>query len=328
VTPTANGAQGKTASDLGMLFITRHDTTPDGTFLESSAKTPNEAVIIPQSTRAGYWQLGVASQENPMSYELCLDTSALTETESNETVVLLRNAATGGLWHPHDTYLATRDSTRYACTDELSSFGDVALGSGQGVSMAAPVLLTPDEGSTHVSTSTALTWETVPEAASYEVQVALHASFAATLVDTAGVVGTSLPVASLLRKTPHYWRVRGMTVTGTAGPWSAPWRFTTSDTGVAVEDDVEVPDEAVLYANYPNPFNPQTTIPFALPQPGPVRLMIYDVLGREIAVLIDSTFPAGQHEAVFDASGLPSGVYLYRLQTDGWTRTRTMLLVK
>ena len=328
VTPTANGAQGKTASDLGMLFITRHDTAPTGTFLESSATTPSEAVIMPQSTQGGYWQLGVASQENPMSYELCLDTSALTETEANETVVLLRNAATGGFWQPHDTYLETRGSTRYACTDGLSSFGDVALGSGQAVSMTAPVLLAPDDESAHVAPGTALTWETVPEAAFYEVQVALNASFAAALIDTTDVVSTSLPIAGLLRKTRHYWRVRGVAATGEAGPWSAPWRFTTSDTGVAVEDEAEVPDEAVLYANYPNPFNPQTTIPFALPQPSPVRLMIYDVLGREIAVLIDSTFPAGQHEAVFDAAGLPSGVYLYRLQAHSQTRTRTMLLLK
>lgn len=328
VTPTANGAQGKTTADLGVLYVTRHDTAPGGPFLESSAKTPGAAVIIPQSTRGGYWQLGTAGQETPMSYELCLDTAALTETESNETIVLLRNAATGGLWQPHDTYLAMRGATRYACTGGLTSFGDAALGSGHDVSMAAPVLLAPDAESAHVAPGTALTWESVPEAAFYELQVALNASFAAVLVDTSGVAGTSLPIAGLLRKTRHYWRVRGMTVAGEAGPWSAPWRFTTSDTGVAVEDEAEVPDEAVLHANYPNPFNPQTTIPFALPQAGPVRLVIYDVLGREMVVLMDGTLPAGRHEAVFDATGLPSGVYFYRLQTAGWTRTRTMLLLK
>ena len=59
-----------------------------------------------------------------------------------------------------------------------------------------------------------------------------------------------------------------------------------------------------------------------------MRLTVYDVLGREVAVLVDERLPAGRHEAVFEASGLPSGVYVYQLQTARQRLSRTMLLLK
>jgi len=79
-------------------------------------------------------------------------------------------------------------------------------------------------------------------------------------------------------------------------------------------------DEADLpftVENYPNPFNPQTTLRFTLPEEAHVRLTVYDVLGREIMVLVDGTRLAGTHEAHFDGSRLPSGIYVYRLRVTG-----------
>jgi hypothetical protein len=96
---------------------------------------------------------------------------------------------------------------------------------------------------------------------------------------------------------------------------------------VGVEEE-QLPSSFALEANYPNPFNPQTTIGFALPQSGQVRLVVYDVLGRAVARLVEGTLAAGRHEVVFDASGLPTGVYLYRLEADGFVQVRRMLLVK
>lgn len=89
-----------------------------------------------------------------------------------------------------------------------------------------------------------------------------------------------------------------------------------------------LPQTLALHANYPNPFNPTTTFAYSLPQAGPVRLAVYDALGREVALLHDGPRTAGTHTAVFDASALASGVYLYRLEAAGQVRTRTMLLVK
>src|SRR5690606_23738549 len=90
----------------------------------------------------------------------------------------------------------------------------------------------------------------------------------------------------------------------------------------------ELPSSAALAQNYPNPFNPSTSIPFTLDRAQRVRLAVYDVLGREVAVLVDGVQPAGTHRAAFDAAGLASGVYVYRLRTGAGTLTRTMTLVE
>ena len=92
--------------------------------------------------------------------------------------------------------------------------------------------------------------------------------------------------------------------------------------------DVEAPNEFVLDAAYPNPFNPSTTIRFSLPESAQVRLVVFDVLGREVRVLVDGTREAGTHEVVFDASDLPGGTYLYRLETPQGGFVRTMLLAR
>lgn len=83
-----------------------------------------------------------------------------------------------------------------------------------------------------------------------------------------------------------------------------------------------------LEQNYPNPFNPSTQIRFALRASHLARLTVYDVLGREIAVLVDGVMPAGTHNVTFDASNLPSGVYIYRLEAAGQVQTRRMILIK
>lgn len=84
----------------------------------------------------------------------------------------------------------------------------------------------------------------------------------------------------------------------------------------------------MLKPNHPNPFNPSTTISYALPEAGPVRLAVYNLLGEEIAVLQDGRQSAGSHELRFDGTVLPSGIYIYRLEAAGITQTRSMHLVK
>ncbi len=90
----------------------------------------------------------------------------------------------------------------------------------------------------------------------------------------------------------------------------------------------EIPASVALQQNYPNPFNPETTIRYGLPEAGDVRLAVYDAAGQEVAVLIDRAQPAGHYAVRFAASHLPSGLYVYRLETGGETMARAMLLVK
>ncbi len=98
---------------------------------------------------------------------------------------------------------------------------------------------------------------------------------------------------------------------------------------LASPEAVEVPTQLRLEPNYPNPFNPTTTIRFALPEAGPVSLEVYDVLGRRVARLLDrDPREAGWHAVRFDATGLASGIYFYRVEIGRQRQVRKMLLVK
>ena len=93
------------------------------------------------------------------------------------------------------------------------------------------------------------------------------------------------------------------------------------------------PEEFALYPNFPNPFNPRTTIRFTLPESGPVRLSVYDVLGRQVRLLADQSFSAGVHDLPWDGRdqdgrAVGSGVYFYRIDASAWTQRRKMLLLK
>ena len=87
----------------------------------------------------------------------------------------------------------------------------------------------------------------------------------------------------------------------------------------------ELPVSVKLSRNYPNPFNPETTIEYTLPRAETVRLVVYDLLGREVARLVDGLRPAGRHQIRFRAGELPSGTYVYRLETAGERHTQTMV---
>ncbi|MDZ4699212.1 MAG: T9SS type A sorting domain-containing protein [Rhodothermales bacterium] len=100
-------------------------------------------------------------------------------------------------------------------------------------------------------------------------------------------------------------------------------------TGVAIEPiSSEVPSFFALKQNYPNPFNPTTTIEFQLVSAGAIRLAVYDVLGREVALLADGVQPAGTYSVRFDARDMASGLYFYTLEGNGVNSTRKMLLIK
>ena len=78
----------------------------------------------------------------------------------------------------------------------------------------------------------------------------------------------------------------------------------------------------VLFQNYPNPFNPNTKIEFELPKNENVKLIIYDLLGREVNTLVNDNLSAGKHEAVFDGLNLSSGIYFYKLETEKFSQTK------
>jgi len=88
------------------------------------------------------------------------------------------------------------------------------------------------------------------------------------------------------------------------------------------------PNSFRLHQNYPNPFNPKTKIKMEIAKLGDVKLVVYDILGREVAKLINEKLKPGTYELEFDGSNYASGVYFYQLLTNNYSETRRMLLIK
>lgn len=97
---------------------------------------------------------------------------------------------------------------------------------------------------------------------------------------------------------------------------------------VGVDDENQIAASFTLPQNYPNPFNASTTISYELPESGPVTLCIYNPLGQKVATLFEGVQQAGEHKAVWDAKGAPSGVYFYRITAGEYNQTRSMVVLR
>ena len=111
--------------------------------------------------------------------------------------------------------------------------------------------------------------------------------------------------------------------TTTIGFW-----YTQQSIVTGIGSGPELPTEFRLEQNYPNPFNPSSDIRYQIPEFRTVRLGVYDILGREVAVLVNEAKPPGAYIVRFDAGGLASGVYLYRLTAGWFVETKNMVVVK
>jgi hypothetical protein len=154
-----------------------------------------------------------------------------------------------------------------------------------------------------------------------------------TLTDTARVT------TGLQENVRYYWRVRAKNPTGW-GAYSPTWTFGWYLDAVAGAS--ELPRKFALHQNYPNPFNSSTLIGFEVPDVGSqasvvssqwseaswITLGIYDILGREVAVLVDQKKAPGRYEARWDAGKCPSGVYVYRMTAGAFVQTRKMILLR
>jgi hypothetical protein len=89
-----------------------------------------------------------------------------------------------------------------------------------------------------------------------------------------------------------------------------------------------IPSSFSLEQNFPNPFNPTTIIRFDLPAEGFVKGVVYDILGREVATLLNDEMSAGSHQVTFNAAGIPSGVYFFRLESGKYSSSIKMILMK
>ena len=188
-----------------------------------------------------------------------------------------------------------------------------------------PILTSPSNGATDVSINPTLTWESGGGGAhdyyTFEVRDESYNLFSGNSLNEIEDIGPLIPNMT------YTWHVNATNSAGTS-PWSDLWTFTTApDTDVGKVEE-ELPQVFALHPNYPNPFNSGTTIRFDLEKAGFVELKILDIQGKEITSLISESKDAGSYQCVWDSGDLPSGIYLYRLQTDSHIETRKMIFQK
>ena len=154
------------------------------------------------------------------------------------------------------------------------------------------------------------------------------------IVGPAGVFTLlDLPLETVLPGTPDScYIIISVTNYGTSGDLTVGTTFLIDDVAfsglTSVSGDKNMPRVFALDQNYPNPFNPSTTIEYSLPEAGQVRLEVFNAIGERVAMLVDSRQDAGTYRSSFDASVLPSGVYLYRLSAGANVSVKRMMLMK
>lgn len=192
---------------------------------------------------------------------------------------------------------------------------------------SSPNLISPANNSIGQSVNPPLDWDSAGSITAFRVQVSTDSLFITANFDTTLLHSNiTVPDGKLLANTKYYWRVIA-SGSGGSSSWSVVWNFTTTLTGVS-QNGSGIPSEYKLYNNYPNPFNPATTISYDLPEAASVKLVVYDILGKEIARLVNEFKPAGSYTIQFNAKGLTSGIYFYSIETQSFKDIKKMLLVK
>jgi len=193
----------------------------------------------------------------------------------------------------------------------------------------APVLISPPNNATNLApNNVTLDWGSVLYTATYNVKVANDSLFTSIVFDTSNVVQDSLKLRNGLLSVngKYYWKVSASNISGT-GPTSPVWNFRVNPTGINSLMG-EVPTVYKLYNNYPNPFNPVTRIKFDIPDISFVKLVVYDLTGKEVITLVNDKVGAGRYEASWNGMSYSSGVYFVRIEAGDYRHVIRMLLIK
>ncbi len=175
-----------------------------------------------------------------------------------------------------------------------------------------------------------LGWGSSGNGVTYHVQVATNSSFGGQYIifENMSLSTTWVQLPPLQPSTTYYWHVRASFPNGGWSNWTITFDFLTSAMTGLEQNGNDIPKVYALGQNYPNPFNPTTKIDFDLPKSEMTSIKVYDILGREVAVLNSENLPAGSYTIAFNGSELSSGMYFYRITSGDFVATKKMTLVK
>jgi hypothetical protein len=191
---------------------------------------------------------------------------------------------------------------------------------------SAPNLIAPENNATLNSDTVLFVWgKSFEDVTKYWLELDTTDQFSTPIYVDSSIVDTTLMYYSLQDNQDYWWRVKALNSIGW-GDFSEVGTFIVNIT--SVDEGNELPVEFSLKQNFPNPFNPVTNIKYSIKERSQVGLVLYDILGREIKVLINEEQDAGHYNIEFNAGNLASGIYLYKLKAGDFVETKKMVLMK
>ncbi len=296
-------------------------------FFNAWLKQPNHPIYAGtysiSDLGSGRWEVAVRSQQTQMdgTFFPMPHTFRIAFSEGQDTTVRVMNAVSP------ETFAFRFDRVPTAVYFDPAN--DIVLKGGTwGAGVTAPrvTLVSPVDGGIVPNGYPTLTWMSAVGAVSYELSVSADSTFTSQLVNVAGLADTAYTPAGGPAPGRYFWRAR-CTNGGGPGEWSEARVFTVQFP-VSADGQEAVPLRFGLDQNYPNPFNPETTIRFSLSQRGTAKLAVFDLLGREVAVLMEGQRNAGRYEVAWDARLASTGIYVCRLQSGAFVESRKMVVLR
>lgn len=313
-------------ADGGTLRTERFTSAPtNNTFSGGSATAPGGTITPNVVASDRYWQITESGLSGNFTVTLYLDISELAGVNDIDKLVILKRTDSNSSWTPLNTLRI--GTTLYA--SGITSFSQFTIGANSNDN-SLPVRLLSFHA-TVVGGQTQINWQTASEienlgfilerrasgkeweeVASYKTYPELKGKGNCSYTSEYRFIDTEQPVSEACS-----YRLSDVSFAGVK-----------TFLGTIQKEPWEIPKEFFLADNYPNPFNPATTLRYRIGKPVGVKLTIYNMAGRQIKKLVDKIQNSGEYKIVFDASGLSSGVYLYRFQAGKYNVTKKMILLR
>ncbi len=190
-----------------------------------------------------------------------------------------------------------------------------------------PELFSPAEDALLSTNSLDFHWAKIYKPRHYHLQISRDIEFTDIVFEHQGLASQISPENLQLSAGRYYWRVQATNHGAIRSDWSASKSFRI-DGPSSISDSQHLPKEFALYANYPNPFNPATTIRFDVKENVRVKLTAYNNLGQQVAILLNDIRTPGQYSLDWQANQLPSGIYFLRMEAGAFQASQKMTLLK